>query len=109
MNAKTGRICLGVALLSLSLTAALWVGLSAQNDGVTVQAHTAGMQLQGMAEANGASVTSEGDKAALCAPRDQRCQPREQELVLALSNDHHQSESKALGAALDETPRKSRN
>jgi hypothetical protein len=107
MNAKSGLTCLAIGLLGLSLVAALSIGLRAQRDGVTVQAHVAGMQLQGMAEADESSAAPDPDKAAFCRPGDSRCQPPKQELALAVSFDRQPQDSKALVAPLDVAPRKS--
>jgi hypothetical protein len=107
MNATSGRTCFAIGLLGLSLAAALWVGLRAQHSGVTVQAHVAGMQLQGMAEADETAVAPDAEKAALCVPRDSRCQPPKQELALAVAFDRQPYDVKALVAPLDEAPRKS--
>ncbi len=109
MNANAGRTCLAIALLSLSLAAALSVGLRALHQGVSAQAHTASMHLQSMAEEDDGSVAPNGDKDARCAKRDQRCRPEHQEVVLALSDDRQPQDGKALVAPLDETPHKSRN
>ena len=69
MNTTSGRTCLILALLSLSLAAAMSIGLNARHNGVTVQAHTAVMQLQGGPEADEGSVApdaDEDDKSVTC-------------------------------------------
>ena len=132
MNAKSGRICLLLALLSLSLAAALSIGLNARHSGVTVQttmnAHVAMMQLQGSSEASPEldegtvapeSEADAGDKTALCAQHDPHCPSLKQKLALALSEDRqpHESradesraqESKTFAAPSDEIPSKSRD
>jgi hypothetical protein len=109
MSANTARTYLAVALLSVSLAAALSVGLRAQNNGVTGWAHIAGMQLQGMADDENDSADAEGNKAGSSVQRDQRPQAQKQDLVLALSNDRQSQDTKTLGAPLDEPPRKARN
>lgn len=107
MNAKSGPTYLAIGFLALSLAAALSIGLRAQHDGLTVQAHVAGMQLQGTADADQDAVAPDTDKAALCAPRDSRCQSPKQELALIGSFDRQPQDTKALVAPLDEMPHKS--
>jgi hypothetical protein len=112
MNRKFGHTCLVLALLSLSMAAALWIGFSAQRSGVTVQAHVASMQLQGFSETDESSVapdTDEGEKSAACAPRDPHCPSAKQELTIALAADRPAHESKAFAAPSDEIPAKYRN
>jgi hypothetical protein len=112
MNAKSGQTCLVLALLCLSLAAALSIGFSAQRSGVTVQAHVATMQLQGFAEpgeGSEASDTEKGDHTALCAQRDPQCPSVKEELTLALVEDRQAHESKAFGASSDEVPAKFSN
>jgi len=87
MKTSFGRTCLILALLSLSLAAAVSVGLHAGIDGITIQAHTAGMQLQGSADSDevaAAPDADEGDRTAACTQRD--CQAPKQELALARIN-----------------------
>jgi hypothetical protein len=108
MNAKIGRRHLAVAFLGLSLIVALAIGLRAQNGGVTVQAHTAGMQLQGMPDTDDESAAPEGNKVGR-VQRDQDSQTDKQELVAALSHDRLPQDSKARGAPLDQQPLKARN
>ena len=82
MKATSGRTCVILALLSFSLAAAVSVGVNARHNGVTVQAHTASMQLQGSPDVDEGSVApdaDEGDKTVTCTQRD--CAP---EKVVAL-------------------------
>jgi hypothetical protein len=90
MKTTFGRTCLILALLSLSLAGALSVGLKAQNDRPTVQAHifqaqVAGMQLQGSPDSDddvaAAPEADESDRTAACTERD--CVTPKQELALA--------------------------
>jgi hypothetical protein len=108
MSANIGRRHLAVALLGLSLIAALAIGFRAQSGGVTLQAHTAGMQLQGMADADDNSAAPEGNKVGR-VQRDQDSQTDKQELVVALSHDRLPQDSMARGAPLDQQPLKARN
>lgn len=109
MTTTSGRTCLILALLSLSLAAAVSIGLNARYDGVTVQAHTAGMQLQGGPEADEGSAAldaDEGDKSATCAQRASHCATPKQELALLLSEDRQPHESKTFAAPGDEVQHK---
>ena len=83
MKTTFGRTCLILALLSVSLAAAVPVGLKARHNGAT-QAHIAGMQLQGSPDADevaAAPSADEGDKTAACTLRD--CPAPKYELALA--------------------------
>ena len=112
MNVKSGQTCLVLALLCLSLAAALSIGFGLQHNGVTVRAHVATMQLQGFAEPGEVSVaadTNKGEKTTLCAERDPHCPSVKEDLTLALMSDHQAHESKAFAAPSDEVPAKFRN
>ena len=112
MNVKSGQTCLVLALLCLSLAAALSIGFSAQRSGVTVQAHVATMQLQGLTEAGEGSVapdTDKGDNTALCAQHDPQCPSVKEELTVAVVEDRQAHQSKAFGASSDELPAKFSN
>ena len=110
MNAIVGRTCLTLALLGLSLAAALSVDLKARHDGVTVQARMATtMLLQASPDSDEASVapdSGESEKLASCTARD--CPTPKQEIALALTDDHQARESKAFVAAGDEIRPKSK-
>jgi hypothetical protein len=80
MSVRNGLI---LALLGLSLAAAVSVGLNARHTGITIQSHTAGMQLQGSPDAEevaAAPDADEGDRTASCTQRG--CQAPKQELAL---------------------------
>ncbi|MBX9778638.1 MAG: hypothetical protein K2Y71_30065 [Xanthobacteraceae bacterium] len=103
MNATTGRTCLILGLLCLSLAAALSVDLKVRHDGETVQARMAStMLLQGSTEdeASAAPDVDENDKLASCSGR--HCQLSKHELALVLAEDR-QIESKQFVALDDET------
>ena len=109
MTTTSGRTCLILALLSLSLAAAVSIGLNARYDGVTVQAHTAGMQLQGGPESDEGSAApdaDEGDKTVACAQAAPYCPSPKQELALLLSEDRQPHESKTFAAPGDEVQHK---
>ena len=110
MNAIFGRTCLILALLGLSLAAALSVDLKARHDGVTVQARMATtMLLQASPDSDESSVApdvNENDKLASCAERD--CPTPKQEFALARTDDRQLPESKAFVAAGDEIRPKSK-
>ena len=80
---KTFGRTLTLALLSVSLAAAVVVGINARHGGVAIQAHTVGMLLQGSADGDevAAAPDDEGDKTAACGERD--CPVPKQELALA--------------------------
>jgi len=110
MNTTSGRTCLILALLSLSLAAGMSIGLNARHTGVTVQAHTAVMQLQGGAETDEGSVApdaDEDDKSVTCSQRASHCPSPKQELALVLSEDRQPHESKAFRAPGDQVQPKS--
>jgi hypothetical protein len=112
MNRKFGQTCLVLALLSLSLAAALWTGLSAERKGLTVQAHVASVQLQGSSEADEGSAAPDADeteKSAACTPSDPHCPSVKQEFALAQAEGRQAPESKAFAAPSDEIPAKFRN
>ena len=112
MNAKSGQTCLLLALLCLSLAAALSIGFGLQHNGVAVRAHVATMQLQGFAEPREDSVAPDadkGEKTALCAERGPHCPSAKEDLTLALMGDRQAHESKAFAAPSDEVPAKFRN
>jgi hypothetical protein len=114
MKTMSGRTCLILALLSLSLAAAaVSVGLKARYDGVTVQAHTAGMQLQSSPEADEASAEpdvdeGQADKAMTCARRASHGLPPKQELAFAPFEDRQTHEGKTSLVHGDELPPKSK-
>jgi hypothetical protein len=114
MNTTSGRTCLILALLSLSLAAAVSIGLDARPTGMTMQAHTAGMQLQGDVDADEDSVApdadeDEDDKTVNCAQRASQCLSPKQQFAFVLSEDRRQNESKAFVALNDEIPPKSKD
>ena len=110
MNRKFGQTCLVLALLSLSLAAALWIGLGAQRNGLMVQAHVASMQLQAFSEADEGSAAPDTDeKSAVCTPSDPHCPSLKQEIALAQAEDRQAPESKAFAASSDEVPAKFKN
>jgi len=82
MTTTFGRT-LTLALLSVSLAAAVVVGINAGHDGVAIPGHTDGMLLQGSADGDevAAAPDDEGDKTAACGERD--CPVPKQELALA--------------------------
>jgi hypothetical protein len=114
MNTTFSRSCLILALLSLVLVAAVSVGLNPRHGGVTVQAHTAGMQLQAGPEADEGSVESDveesqADKATACAQRASHDLPPKQDLAFALSEDRRPRASKAVALRGEEMPPKSKD
>jgi hypothetical protein len=82
MKQETSRICLAVTLLALTV-AALLTGLRAQHDGVAIEAHVAGMQLQGMPETDTAATPDEDDKFARCSIAATSCAAPESLLAFA--------------------------
>jgi hypothetical protein len=82
MKQETSRICLAVTLLALTV-AALLTGLRAQHDGVAIEAHIAGMQLQGMPETDAAATPDEDDKFARCPITETSCAAPEALLAFA--------------------------
>jgi hypothetical protein len=113
MNAMSGRTCLTLALLSLSLAAAMSVGLKARYDGVTAQGHTAGMQLQSSPEADEGSAEpdvdeAQADKAMTCAQHASHGLPPKQELAFAVSEDRQTHEGQTSWVHGDELPPKSK-
>ena len=125
MKTTFGRTCLILALLSVSLAAAVPVGLKAQNDGITTQAHifraqVAGMQLQGSPDSDddvaAAPDADESDRTAACTERD--CVAPQQELALARivhepaltrTDAPQPNEGKAFSAPGDEVRPKSKD
>lgn len=113
MNAMSGRTCLILALLGLSVAAATSVSLKAGYDGATVQAHTASMQLQGSPDANEGSAEPDADegrpdKAMTCAQQASHGLPPKQELAFALFEDRPTQENKTSVVPGDEMPPKSK-
>jgi hypothetical protein len=107
MKATSGRTCVILALLSFSLAAAVSVGVNARHNGLTVQAHTASMQLQGSPDVDEGSVApaDEGDKAVRCTQRD--CMSEKVELALARAENPQPHEGKAFAALGEEIRPKS--
>ena len=107
MNTTSGRTCLILALLSLSLAAGMSIGLNARHTGVTVQAQLAMMQLQAGPETDEGSVAPDADedeKAVTCAQRASHCPSPKQELALVLSDDRQPHESNAFAAPVMSRP-----
>jgi len=83
MRQEASRICLAVTLLALTV-AALLTGLRAQHDGVAIEAHVAGMQLQGMPETGTGATPDEDDKLARCPIAATSCASPESLLAFAV-------------------------
>ena len=94
MKPETSRICLALTLLGLTV-AALLTGLRAHRDGIAVEAHVAGMQLQAMPEADAAAATP-----------DEKIASPESLLTFAVVSGAIPG-GKALAITLDDHPAKS--
>lgn len=112
MKATFGRPTLILMLLSLALGAAVSTGVNARYDGVTVQAHIAGMQLQGgpaTDEGSAAPDAAEDDKVVTCAQPASHWVPPPREIALVLSEDRQPRKSKASAVPGEEIPSKSKD
>jgi hypothetical protein len=110
MNAKSARTCFALALLSLSLAAALSIGNARHTDPVTAIAHFSSMQLQAYdAEVNSAPHDARTtNEPLLCASREQPCSPMMQERALVRIDERTPLESRSR-APIEEVHPKSRN
>ena len=106
MKQETSRICLAVTLLALTV-AALLTRLRAEHDGVAIEAHIAGMQLQGMPETDTAADTPNADdKFARCPSAATSCASAELLLAFAAVSGEILS-GKASAIMADESVSKS--
>lgn len=101
MTPTSTRICLALILLGL-VAAALFTGLRARHDGITIKAHIAAMQLQGMPEVedHAAAVPDKDDAIERCLIGAAACATAElRQGLVVVSGDLTISKAMAAPAA----------